>query len=346
MYKLFYFCVALILSTTVLIADNTIVRAGIDVGSGGLKVTVASVNPNTQTIDKIHFSNEYDLPLKHDMEVTGVDRLSEEMQELAVRTLTKIQQDLSIYQPVEWAGIATAASRRASNAKDLYDRVRTELGINIAIIPQVEGGRIGFITATAVSGLPKERLIAYDSGSGSFQLTTEIDGQLEVVEGDVAFIAALSTLVKGVRHKQLDHQTSPNPIRTDEAKEVVCLLQKNLPTLSDAFSNKLRDSTTTVIGIGNQNFIFATAAMALGKSTYTKEELWGAIEAHCNLSDDQLTKFAKPCEAVIGMILLYSVMDGLKIDQLTYSFANGSCEGLLVDPNYWTSNANAPLVMN
>ena len=77
-------------------------------------------------------------------------------------------------------------------------------------------------------------------------------------------------------------------------------------------------------------------ATAVGKATYTKQELWTAIEAHCGLPDEALTHFAIPQETLVGMVLLYSVMDGMGIDQLTYAYANGSCEGLLLDPNYWS----------
>lgn len=70
-------------------------------------------------------------------------------------------------------------------------------------------------------------------------------------------------------------------------------------------------------------------------TTYTKDELWAAIEEHCGLTDREMQKFYKPEDAVVGMILLYSILDGFGIDQLTYSFANGCCEGLLVDPSFW-----------
>jgi hypothetical protein len=118
----------------------------------------------------------------------------------------------------------------------------------------------------------------------------------------------------------------------------VPLLQARLPTLTPSFADKLKQKQTAVIGIGNENFLFAFGAIATGKNTYTKEELWKGIEAHCDLPDQQLQKFAKPDESVVGMILLYSVMEGLGIDQLTFCYANGSCEGLLIDPKYWIIN--------
>lgn len=313
------------------------VRGGIDVGSGGMKVTVADVDPENQKINEVLFSNEYLVPLKRDMEVSGKDYFSEKVQQVAIDTLAKVQEDLCLYNVEEWSGIATAASRKAKNAQELYDRIKQDLGIEITIISQEEEGRIGFATAAAVSGLPKETIVAYDSGSGSFQLTTEIDDQLKVVQGDFAYISALSTLVQEIRKKKLDYHSSPNPVSIDEAKKLVCLLKEKLPKISKEFAEKLKQETTTVVGFGNQNFIFATGAVATEKTTYTKEELWNAIAQHCDLCDAELKKFAQPEEALVGMILLYTVMDGLGIDELNYCYANGSCEGLLIDPTYWTT---------
>lgn len=328
------------LCSNAILESVVITRAGVDIGSKGLKVTVGDVDLSTQAITKIYYSKELSVPLKRDMQVSGQPRFSEAVQQLAIDTLAKLQQNLTSYQPVEWSGIATAASRESENAQELYDRMRKELGVNIKIISQEEEGRLGFNTAIAVSGLDRKSIISYDSGGGSFQLATDIDGKLEVVQGKFAHIVALADLVTKIRHQKLDIGSSPNPVTIEEAQLLVPLLQARLPQVSDSFANKLKQEGTTVVGIGNENFLFAFGAIATGKKTYTKEELWKAIEAHCNLTDQELQKFAKPDESVVGMILLYSVMDGLGIPQLTFCYANGSCEGLLIDPQYWTINGN------
>jgi hypothetical protein len=120
-------------------------------------------------------------------------------------------------------------------------------------------------------------------------------------------------------------------------------MKGRLPELSEAFKQKLQDPSTVIIGIGNENFIFAMGATAVGKNTYTKQELWSAIEKHAGKPASEMHKFSKPHESVLGMTLLYTIMDGLGIDQLTYSYANGSCEGLLIDSNYWTEAPLKPI---
>lgn len=316
-------------------------RAAVDIGSKGLKVTVADIDLETNSIVKIYYSHEHYVPLKRDMEVSGKPYFSDTVQQLAIDTLAKLQHQLAQYNPVEWSGIATAASRESQNAQAFYDRIRNELGVNIQIITQEEEGRIGFNTAAAISGLDASNIISYDSGGGSFQLSTQIGNAMEVVQGKFAHIISLATLIKEIRKQPLNIGSSPNPVTFEEANQLVPMLQARLPVMSEAFARKLHEQRTTVIGIGNGNFIFAFGAIATGKNTYTKQELWAAIEAHCGKSDAELKKFLKPDESVVGMVLLYSVMDGFGIDKLTYSFANGSCEGLLVDSKYWTNQRAA-----
>jgi len=314
---------------------KTITRAAVDVGSGGLKVTVAKIDPLSQKIHKIVYSKEHSVPLKRDMQVGGKSKFSKEIRATALATLANLQAELAPHKPEEWKGIATAASRQAKNGQKMYDQIEKELGLRISIISQQEEGRLGFTTAAAVSGVPQDQLISFDSGSGSFQLTTKIGDELEVIEGQLGHIPSLEVLMN-IRGKTLDFSTPPEPVTLEEAKILVEEMRSKLPELSDAFREKLKHPKTVVVGIGNENFIFAMGSTAVGKNTYTKEELWTAIEQHAGKSAAEMHKFSKPHESVLGMVLLYTIMDGLEIDQLTYSYANGSCEGLLVDTNYWT----------
>jgi len=314
---------------------QTITRAAVDVGSGGLKVTIAKVDPQSQKIHKILYSKEHSVPLKRDMQVGGKSEFSEKIQAVALETLSNLQKETATYQPVEWQGIATAASRQAKNAQQMYDKIEQDLGVKISIISQEEEGRLGFTTAASVSGVPEEQLISFDSGSGSFQLTTLLNGELEVIEGELGHIPSLQILMD-IRGEKLDLATPLKPITLEEADLLVQKLEERVPTMSDPFRAKLNDPTTTVIGIGNENFIFAMGAEASGKDTYTKDELAKAIEGQVNHTVAKEMTSTR----VLGIILLYSIMDGMGIDHLTYKYANGSCEGLLVDSDYWQNSTS------
>lgn len=320
-------------------APKTINRAAIDVGSGSIKVTVAKIDPQSQKIHTTLYSKEHQIPFKRDIQVGGKSELSEKIQLTAINTLSQLKTELAPYQPTEWKGIATAASRQATNAQDMYDRIYNELGMEISIISQEEEGRLGFTTASAVSHIDQDKLIAVDSGSGSFQMTTLIDGDLEVIEGQLGYIPSLEALME-VRGEKLDMQTPPAPMTLDEVQPVIDLLQVKMPHMTETFLQKLKNPTSRVVGIGNENFIFAMGATGVGKQTFTKEELWKAIAVHAGKPAEEMKQFAHPNTAVLGMVLLYSIMDSMQIDQLSSYSSNGSCEGLLVDATYWSPEHN------
>src|SRR5579871_5973533 len=125
---------------TLCFKPKTITRAAVDVGSGSIKVTVAKIDPQNSKIQKILYSEEHVVPFKRDIQVGGKSQLSEKIQIVAFETLQKLQKQLAVYQPTEWKGIATAASRQATNAQEMYDKINEDLGIDIAIISQNEEG--------------------------------------------------------------------------------------------------------------------------------------------------------------------------------------------------------------
>lgn len=318
---------------------KTTTRAAVDVGSGSIKLTVAKVDLQSNKIQRILYSEEHPVPFKRDIQVGGKSLLSEKIQGVAFEKLKDLQKEMVIYHPTEWKGIATAASRQAKNAPEMFQKINEDLGIDISIISQNEEGRLGFATAAVVSGTPQEKLIAVDSGSGSFQVTTLVEGQLEVIEGQLGYIPSLEMLME-IRGQKLDLQTPPATVTLREAELLVKKMRSKMPPVSDIFLQKAKDPSNRIVGIGNENFIFAMGATGVGKETFTKEELWQAIVNHAGKPAEELKGFSKPDTAVLGMVLLYSIMDSMGLGSLTSCYSNGSCEGLLVDQEYWSPSSS------
>jgi exopolyphosphatase/guanosine-5'-triphosphate,3'-diphosphate pyrophosphatase len=65
--------------------------------------------------------------------------------------------------------VATAALRDAENAPALLERIRTELGLEVAVISGEQEAWYGFVGA--VTGLPVDHGVLFDLGGGSMQLT-------------------------------------------------------------------------------------------------------------------------------------------------------------------------------
>ncbi len=327
-------------------ADSFVTRAIFDVGSSSLKVLVADVDPNIQKILRIHHSEERWIPFKRDMILSGQSFFSQAVQDKAMKAFADLKARLEKYHPAEWVGISTSAARSADNAAEFFEKVNSKLGIQVRVVTASEEGILGFLTAAAAAGLPKEHVISFDSGGASFQLAYETEGKLEVVEGMIAYLTALETLlteIRGLPKEALESElngkkitTSPNPVSIDEVKLLLPALQKRLPSLSNSFLEKLKNPNSTVVSIGGPFTAFSYAEHAVGKSTFMKDELWSAIEMHCGKTDSELQEFPYPRQAVLGMIFLYSMMDGLGIEKLTNVPSLGSCEGLAIAESYWT----------
>jgi exopolyphosphatase/pppGpp-phosphohydrolase len=281
---------------------------------------------------------------------TGLESFSSDCQEHFIQTLKKVKKiaEQQVNGTIQWVGVATSASRIAANAQAFYTKIRDELGIAIIVITPQEEGHLGFLTAAAVSKVAREWLVALDSGHGSFQVTTEIGERTVVAKGEIGYAFAQTALFNEVRKRVFrrgEEEPSPNPVSIEEAEKLVAILEERQPLMPEELKEKLLQRETTVVGAGNKHNIVAVGFIAAsnlgyiknGSTTFTRTHLWDAITHYCGRDDKYLESqdFAEKKEAVVGLILLYSIMKSLKIPKITYAVSNGNCEGLLVDDRHW-----------
>lgn len=167
-----------------------------------------------------------------------------------------------------------------------------------------------------------KNLVLLNCGLISFYLSTEIDGNLEIIEGPVGHLTAWSTLVLEIRKNHSPLAMEVNPVTTREASRLIAYLGREMPPLTDAVKEKLDKRSTTVMIAGSEHSMYGVAAQAVGKTIFTREELREAIDAHCNLSDEQLDTYKYPSSVVISLSLIYSIMENLNIRQLTFCQTN------------------------
>jgi exopolyphosphatase / guanosine-5'-triphosphate,3'-diphosphate pyrophosphatase len=139
--------------------------AVIDIGSNSGRVVVYRVDPEGGF--RIQATTRASLRLVREVEKGHA--LSDEAIERTVEALRDFRA-LSVGAGAEKSlAVATAALRDAGNAQALLDRLRTELGLEVAIISGEEEARYGFVGA--VMGLPVDHGVLFDLGGGSMQLT-------------------------------------------------------------------------------------------------------------------------------------------------------------------------------
>jgi exopolyphosphatase / guanosine-5'-triphosphate,3'-diphosphate pyrophosphatase len=318
------------MSTSMSTMLSVVTRAAIDVGSGDTKITVADVDLKNYQIINIWHKSVTAVELRKDL-TTSIDGcLSKEIEQKLIRTIQAMQEEGMQFSPTQWTAVGTSVFRTANNGEEFLARVKAATGMDIRIVPQIEEGEVGFASAVAASREDQEGIIAWDSGSGSFQLTTLINGKLEMYGAEFGFVPALKALFD-YRKQPFHIGLSPNPVSSKEAMELIDTICKKLPPVSSWMVN----NNKKIISFGGITSIFSVGKIATGNSSFTREEVMAAILQFSGTKDEQLSQFRRPHETMIALILLYAVMKQCGIEKVAYFTANGNCEGLLISPRYW-----------
>lgn len=322
--------VALMLLCATSVYGDIVKRAALDIGSGETKILIADVDTDTNKIEKIHFQSYAVIKLRNDLAASIDNTLSPEIQTQLISTLNHYK--TLDFSPDQWFGVGTSVFRTASNGQEVLDRVKAETGVTIYLASQVEEGEIGFQSAVAASGLDANQVIAWDSGGGSFQITTLDEDQLAMYGEEFAMVLATREVVSTIRGNIFDPKQSPNPMTKEEADQLASIIQhEKLPLVPEW----LAQTDKKVVGFGGASSIFSSGYIATGKEVYTAVDVLEAIYKLTGKTDSELGMFPQPQEGIVGLTLLYSVMQHCGIGEVSYHKTNGACEGLLIIPRYW-----------
>ena len=332
---MFYLKVGILMTLLSPLFATTTTRAAFDIGSGDTKLTVAEVDLEKNQMTRILFETFESIPLREDLAESKDGLLSIKIQDQLIHCLKEMQKKAKPFEPTAWNGIGTSVFRTAKNGKQCLDRVLEETGLSISLIPQLEEAEIGFLSAVAASKLEKEEIIAWDSGSGSFQFSTWIDSTILMFGSEFGFVPALEILFFS-RKQPYSLNTSPNPIRQEEALQLSLSIQEQLPKAPEW----IKDESKSICTIGGKTSIFSIAAIATHSNVYTKDQIFQAILDTCEKTDEELIHFPDPREVGVSLTLIYSVMKQYGIEKVFYHPTNGSCEGILLHPLYWNTLKN------
>lgn len=258
--------------------------------------------------------------------------LSKTIQEKGIRTITDLKRIGDEYGVEEYAVIATEVFRKAKNGYEFLNLVRS-LGLVVTVVSQEMEAELGYATAIAAT-TDYEHCIAWDSGGGSFQISTILDksdsngdvgcdlssdnlGKLSMYMGTFGSSIATATLLELQGGGGVD-KISPNPVSLEEVNQLI-----------EALGNRMEDlpawllNAPEVTSIGGPNSIFQLACniLTVMKGTAANDDTVNtlniadiniAISECVNRSDEYLMKFvdfplADPV-STIGMWLVYDII--------------------------------------
>lgn len=354
--KLFFltlFLYAVLINTFVVEAQVTM-RAAIDFGSGAIKIQMAEVNTEENCLVSEIFLAKY-VPLGLIEDVAAHEGcISEKMQQKALFILDAFKKEaLKIaaekgHAEVEFAAIATAVFRKAQNGNTLLQQCYEKTGIQFQILSQVEEGQLGFLTAKALyPHLPEASLCAWDSGNGSFQITTKEAADYQIYQGPLGHGTVRVLLSTEIRKQAVLHtHESGNPILKAEALELIQKIKESLPPTPEWLKEKLKKHETCIVTFGDGESIFALVSQAFAYFNGVQEPIQQAlisvwdvekvINQWMEQKDETFIANDLHIKTLTSAVHLLATMEYFGIQKIHYKRSLGNTSGMLIHSQLWT----------
>ncbi len=306
-------------------------RAAFEFGSGSIRVQVADVDTETGAILRTVHSESALVRLSDDLITQSDKKFSKEIQDTAINIAKKLKERAIELNAKEFQGIATEAYRVASNGELLTGRYSEELGVPVTVISQEEEGRLGFLALVSEYNLDPFKILCWDTGGGSLQISyMEENGEMKVYKAPLG----ISTTKSAVRHIKKEASTL-NPLSQEESQLAFEHLKSLLPGAPKELLEKLKQKDAKLIAI------CAHPATLKSLGTYTLEDVEKAIINSLDKTDEDLIlENQKPFDST-QLLLVKAIMQTIDADEVTYlSTSNGSTQSLLTLKDYWYTQIN------
>lgn len=243
-------------------------------------------------------------------------------------------------------GIATAWSRKVRNSLELFDLFKSE-GVHISTISQEEEGILGFKavkTDRTLQGAEEDRLVIWDIGSGSFQLTTLKNKDDVYVYngpyGNTNFFQEIKeqNLLQtnaGFENKRYFTKSELDiilPYAVEKARESV---QKD-----SVITAKLAQKNIRVIGIGKLMYNSIKTELELEnpiKKDTLKKFIYNFSDITFKQTKENFPKVDYDYMDLIqkSLIIVWSIMESSGIEQIEVLDSGDLADAVAVDPDYW-----------
>ena len=324
--------------------DCTKFRGAFDVGSGTTKIQVAKVDVCYQQVLETYYETHRKVPYRENLRIEDGkfdrsliwegSRAIREMKNEAIQQTRQVRQG----RPIEWVGAATSAFRTARNGKGAAYMLSLLTGVPIQIVSQKTEATLGFYAAAASTNLEDSRIVAWDIGGGSMQLTTRVKKQIEFFAGGTASVPFKNEIIASVHGKNPAFIQSPNPIGPSNIQAVLDLSRTLALQLPEAIKSKLAQKDTVVIGIGGVHSLSLAKQLKMSEETskeqsYKVQDLLQLAKKKSGWTDAEIGgNYAATDLANVYLVAGY--MQALKIPEVKVLKANLTT-GSLLYPDFW-----------
>jgi exopolyphosphatase/guanosine-5'-triphosphate,3'-diphosphate pyrophosphatase len=331
MYKILFILVTICSLITTFIGyanEPTIIRrAAFDFGSGSIKMQVSDVDVSTNSIVQTHLKTNMGVSFQGDLLSHPESKaFSAELIQKAMLAMSQLKQQAVDLGAVEFSGFSTEAFRIATNSQELFDKINKDFHVPVKLISQQEEGRLGFYTTAIMSEMDPAKIVVWDIGAGSFQITAEMRNSIEVLKAPWGVVSTQNFVTEVLRRDLV------NPLSFEKFQEAIFKLSDALPDLPECIKEKLNQADVVVVGIGAHSKLVREDG-----AVYTIDDLEKSILDHLEKSEDEMTVGDTSGSFIMSSsIVNYAVMKKYGIGNVKYiKTSSGSSAAVLVDPTYW-----------
>lgn len=315
-------------------------RAAFDVGSASTRVQIADVDVCLQQIVQTIHQSQEKVDYKEDVEKAADQQFSDAVQSSGREVFSKLIQlsrDHGVRSVNAMVGAATAAFRQAKNAEAYLSRVEQDFGLKVNIISQKDEGILGYYSAmasesqasVAAAGVAK-KLVVWDIGGGSMQITGRVDNDFSVFEGDLASVSFKNRILAEVKKKK--GLETPNPLSRKEIDKAIALAkshaQRNVPV---AVQKSITEAGGVVYGIGGVHGF--SLGGQIKNDQYTVEDVLVTLKEKAGKTDEQIGgKYAST--EITNLALVAGYMKGAGIREVRI-IKTDNTSGILIHPKFW-----------
>lgn len=254
------------------------------------------------------------------------NKFSTDIRERYLSYITSVVKEIGIMYPnqeIEVDLVGTAALRKADNANHLIralDNALVELGIttNIKIISQKDEGIYAFEGAAARAKLEKDKIITWDIGGGSMQITGTNANDYQVLGGITASSTFKSKVIELLGRVE---QNSIYPMSKEDIKKSIQLgiEQVTFPTAQEEWLKRKKEQKPIIVGAGNIHdsilrLMKHNNIVSFDRNSYTKKDLDKIIDLFTNKNAEQVNSYLSERDQAFSeniltnMILVRSTM--------------------------------------
>lgn len=306
------------------------IEAGIDIGSGSIKLLIAKIDKCQMEIKGILVKDSKAVDFNSDFLKSPKGEISQELILKAEEILAEYKKQALQNKAKTVSAAATSVFRKARNGKTIISTWQKKLKIKrMMVISQEEEAELGM--KSVLTQLPQDlrdlsRIVVWDIGGGSMQLLGyDQQKQKHLYTGDLASVSFKNMVMEALQFKNMETEKTPNPI--SDKKESAFLLAKSYAKIHIPQIVKDMIKEKVVIGIGGVHQYSIRNQIGTKNDFYTLAEVKAAALIQSTKKDEELTGDYRSTD-VTNLFLVSGFMEALGIDKVQVKSAS-LLEGLL-----------------